>query len=264
MEENKDKNTAGFNEEEFLKKVEKAAAKGTSRSSFRNIVLSSLPTIIVIALLAVFIVPKVTALHDGLYSFFRFDEKVADKDHTINNYGIFGYKAADFEEAVLGESEKTAKLEVYSQKISDVAEITDTGMFNWAVFSKCQLITYNGTVVYTVDLTKIRATDISLDEATRTVTLKIPHPEKEEININEDDIQFGDTAKGLLAFGEIKLTPEETAEVQKEARARMEEKLKEDDVQSTADRFAILSVWELYSPLIRNVAEDHSLIVEFK
>ena len=253
-----------FNEEEFLKKVEKAAARGTGRSNFRNIIISSLPTIIVIALLAVFIVPKVTALHDGLRSFFRFDEKVADHDSTISNYGIFGYKTADFEEAILGESEKQAKLEVYSQETSDVAEITDTGLFNWSVFTKCKLITYNGTVVYTLDLTKIRPTDISLDESTKTVTLKIPHPEKEDININEEDIQFGDTTRGLLAFGDITLTPEQTAEVQKEARARMEEKLEEDDVQANADRFAILSVWELYSPLIKNIAPDHSLNVEFR
>ena len=96
MEENKE-----FNEEEFLKKVEKAASKGASRGGIKNLLLSALPTLIIIGLLAYLIVPKIDALHDGLKSFFKFDEPVAGHDMTIDNHGIFGYTAADFEEAIL-------------------------------------------------------------------------------------------------------------------------------------------------------------------
>ena len=197
-----------FNEEEFLKKVEKAASKGVSKGGVKNIMLSVLPTLIVIGLLAYLIVPKIDALHNGLKSFFKFDEPLSDHDQTIENHGIFGYTAADFEDAILGESEKLKKLEVYSQEISDVSEISDTGLFNWAVFTKCQLITYNGEVVYTVDLGQLKASDIRFDEESKIITLIIPHAVQEEINIPEDQIQFGDTSKGLLAFGDIKMTVE--------------------------------------------------------
>ena len=44
----------------------------------------------------------------------------------------------------------------------------------------------------------------------------------------------------------------------------MEEKLKSDNVQATADRFAVLTVWELYSPIIKGVAKDYSLEVVFR
>jgi hypothetical protein len=44
----------------------------------------------------------------------------------------------------------------------------------------------------------------------------------------------------------------------------MEEKLKEDNVLETADRFAKLAVWEMYSPIIKGVGKDCSLEVEFR
>ena len=253
-----------FNEEEFLKKVEKAASKGASKGGVKNLLLSILPTLIVIGLLGYLIVPKIDALHNGLKSFFQFDEPLSDHDHTIENHGIFGYTAADFEEAILGDSDKLKKLEVYSQEISDVSEISDTGLFNWSIFTKCQLITYNGKVVYTVDLGQLKASDIHFDEESKTIILSIPHAVQEEINIPEDQIQFGDTSKGLLAFGDIKMTMEQASEVQAQARAKMQEKLDQQKVQETADRFAKLSVWELYSPIIKGVAKDYSLEVVFK
>ena len=40
--------------------------------------------------------------------------------------------------------------------------------------------------------------------------------------------------------------------------------LNADNVLATADRFAKLSVWEMYSPIIKGVAKDYSLEVEFK
>jgi len=263
MAENKNKET-NFNEEELLKKVEKAAQRGSSKASLKGVLVSALPTLIAIALLAYFIVPKIDSLHQGLKGFFQFDEPVADHDQTIENNGIFGYTAADFEDAVLGDASKLKKLEVYTQKISDVSSITDTGLLNWGIFTKNQLITYNGTVVYTVDLSSIRRTDIRFDEEAKIITLYIPHAQQEEINIPEDEILFGDTTKGLLAFGDIKMSMEQASQVQAEARKKMQQKLDEDKVIDTADRFAKLSVWEMYSPIIKGVAKDYSLEVEFR
>ena len=44
----------------------------------------------------------------------------------------------------------------------------------------------------------------------------------------------------------------------------MEEKLDDVKILETADRFAILSVWEMYSPIVKGVAKDYSLEVEFR
>ena len=264
MKEEKKKENKEINEEELLKKVEKAAKRGSAAAGFRNILLQALPTLLAIGLLAWFIVPKINAISDGLNGFFHFDEPVEGHDMTIDNDSIFGYTAADFEEAILGDASQLQKLEVYTQKVSDVSVITDTGLLNWGIFTKNQLITYNGTAVYTVDLSALRSTDISFNEEEKMITLKIPHAVQEEINIPEDEIQFGDTTKGLLAFGDIKMTAEQAMKVQAEARKKMEEKLALDNVLQTADRFAKLSVWEIYSPIIKSVAKDYTLEVVFR
>ena len=253
-----------FDEEELLKKVEKAAARGTGRSNLKNILVAALPTLLAIGLLAYLIVPKVNAMSEGLNSVFHFDEPVEGHDMTIENDSFLGYTAADFEEAILGDSSKLKKLEVFKQKVSDVSSITDTGLLNWGVFTKNQLITYNGTAVYTVDLSALRSGDISFNEEEKMITLKIPHAQQEEINIPEDEIQFGDTTKGLLAFGDIKMTAEQASQIQAEARKKMQKKLDEDNVAGIADRFAKLSVWELYNPIIKGVAKEYSLEVVFR
>lgn len=253
-----------FNEEEFLEKVTKAAEKGTNKATLKNVLLQSLPTILVIGLLAFLVVPKVNALNNGLKAFFVKEESVEGHDMTISNSGIFGYTAADFEDAILKDSSKLTKLEVYKQEVSDVSTITDTGLLNLGIFTKNQLITYNGTAIYTVDLSKLSKNDISVDENNKVITIKIPHAVQEIINIPEDKIQFSDTNKGLLSFGDIKMTIEQATKIQAEARNKMEEKLKEQKVLETADRMAKLSVWELYSPIIKQMARDYSLEVEFK
>ncbi len=253
-----------FDEEESLKKVEKAASKGAGKGGLKNSLLSTLPTLILVALLAFLVIPKVNSLHDGLSNLFTVDAPVEDHDMTLENHGIFGHTVADFEEAILGDSEKLKKLEVYKQELSDAGTITNTGLFNLGMFTKNQVITYNGTVVYTVDLSKLSKSDIVFDEEEKMITLKIPHAQQEEINIPEDRIQFSDPEKGLLAFGDIKATPEQIMEVQAGARQKMQEKLDADNVLEIADRFAKLSVWEMYSPIIKGVAKDYSLQVEFK
>lgn len=247
--------------EELLKSVEKAAARGATKGRVLSGLLSSIPTLIILAIIAILVIPKIFALNNGLKGFFRTDEPVEGHDTTLENYGILGYKAVDFEEAILGDSKKVKKLEVYEQEVSDATTTTDTGLFDLSVFTKNQVITYYGTVVYTVDLSSISRSDISFDEEQKIVTLKIPHAEQGEINIPENKIQIGDTTKGLLAFGEIKLTEEERLEVQAGAREKMQEKLNEQNVQETADKFAKLVVWETYSPIVKAIGKDVSLEV---
>lgn len=74
---------------------------------------------------------------------------------VLENSGFLGYKAADFYDAILGDTNQLKKLEVYEAKISDATKITNTGLGNLAIFTKTQLVTFNGTAKYTVDLSKI-------------------------------------------------------------------------------------------------------------
>lgn len=251
-------------DKELLKEVEKAASRGVAKANLKSSLTTALITVGILGLIAFMIYSRLSAVNEKFRDFFRLDEPVENHDVTLENNGIFGYTAADFEEAILGESTQLKKIEVFKQEISDVATLTDTGLFNWSVFTKVQLITYHGTAIYTVDLSKFTKNDVIFNEEDKTITMKIPHAELEPINIPEDQIQFGDVNRGMLAFGEMSITPEQAATVQAEARAKMAQKLLDEKTQENADRFAILTVWELYSPIIKSVSKDYSLVVEFK
>ena len=251
------------NEDQFLKQVEKAARKGAASGSRRSGIFSSILTVVLV--IAVFLAAKRLFDPSGLL---KREGPVEGHDLTLENQGLFGYTAADFAEAVLGDASQLKKLEVYTREVSDAATITNAGLLKLKAFSKTQILTYHGTATYTVDLSQLTKDDISLEENdgdnTHKVKIRIPHALREEINIPSDKIEFGDVDKCLLALGEIRLTAEETARVQTEARARMEEKMEEDRVSEEADRFAVMSVWEIYHPLIASVSPAYELEIEFQ
>lgn len=261
-----------LSESELIERIENAAREGAKagagkqRSSGMKGVLTGLtvniltPILIVMLALTAFQLLNPLGHLDNL---FATDALVEGHDLTLENQGIFGYTVADFSEAVLGRAEQMAKLEVYSREISDIATLTDTGLGKLKVFTKCQLITYHGTATYVVDLSKINESDIQLDEDNLVVTISIPHAELNPINIPSEEIEFGDVTKGLLAVGDIKATPEDMAKVETEAKSKMLEKLESDRTIEDADRFARLTVLELYQPVIKSVAEKYSVEVVF-
>ena len=146
-----------------------------------------------------------------------------------------------------------------------MATLTQAGLFKIKAFSKYQYITYNGKAVYTVDLSGLSENDITLDEETKVITMKVPAPVLEPINIPSEDIQFGDVQREtVFAFGDIKLTPEQQAEVETAAKDKMLEKLEAENVLEDAKAAAEHSIWEIFQPMISNLSSKYTLKVEFK
>lgn len=149
---------------------------------------------------------------------------------TLEDESLFGYTAADFAQALPGDASQLKKLEVYSGEVSDAAAITNAGLLKLKAFTKTRSLTCHGTATCTVDLSRLSEEDISVEESDEEnihkVKIRIPRAVREEINIPGDRIGFGDVDKGLPALGQIRLTAEETAKVQTEARARMEKSWK--------------------------------------
>lgn len=96
------------------------------------------------------------------------------------------------------------------------------------------------------------------------VHLKIPYTVFEPINISEKGIEFGDVERGILGLGKITMEPEDQGKIQEEARNKVNEKLEEQKSAEEADRFAKMSVWEIYQPIIDRVTTGYSLNVEFE
>ena len=255
---------------EILEKVEEAAREGAKKGSkgARGGMspLELLKTLILIALIigVGWTAYRFNSFTGKLKDIVSRDVPVEERDLTLENHGILGYTAADFQEAIIGDSEQLKKLEVFETEVSDAVQLTNTGLANLKVFTKTQLLTYKGTATYTVDLGELSKDDITLDEEKMTVHIKIPDAELEPININENDIEFGDVERGLLGIGKMSMTPEQQQEVQSEARNKMMEKLEADNTAEEAERFAKLSVWEIYQPIINQVTSGYSLEVEME
>ena len=243
-------------DEELLDRIENAAARGAQIGSRYAILLSTMITLLLIVA-AVFILPV----------FFGIDKKVSDVPSGAEISPTPEEKhitTSDFAEAILTRTEQKKKVEVFEAEISDVVKLSDEGLLNLSVFSKSQLITFNGYVVYTVDLTEMSELDIELDESAKKVTLWIPHAEQGEIRIPASEMEFGDVEKGFLAFGDLKLSGEDEAKVEMEAEKKMEETLLKEQTILQADRFAKLTVWEIFQPFVAKVSPEYTFEVSFK
>ena len=245
-----------------LKDAEKRGRRKGRLARIRNFFIGVICGMLILTLAVSYL--QGLKVKDTIRALFTSEAAVEDHDLTLINHRIFGYKAADFAEAVLGDEERLKKLEVYSREISDVATLTQAGLFRIKAFSKYQFITYNGKAVYTVDLSGLGEEDITLDEETKTVTMKVPAPQLEPINIPSENIQFGDVESGGLAFGNIKLTPEQQAEVETQAKERMLQKLEDEKVVDDARAAAEHSVWEIFQPVISNLSSRYTLKIEFE
>lgn len=253
------------NDKDMKQELRKAERKGRRKGWFARIRTFFVGIIVGMLILTTFTAyMHGLAVKDAFRALFTTETAVEDRVLTLINHRIFGYKAADFAEAVLGDEEQLKKLEVYSREVSDVSTLTQAGLFKIKAFSKYQLITYNGKAIYTVDLSGLKADDITLDEETKTVTIKVPAPVLEPINIPSENIQFGEVEKEAFAFGNIKLTPEQQAEVETQAKERMLQKLEDEKVIEDATIAAEHSIWEIFQPVIANLSSRYKLKIEFK
>ena len=256
-----------FDEKEFLEKVEKAAEEGARKgyraslgTEFIKVIFTKIviPALVIMAVM-MFILPK--ASFTGFKNIFNVEKPVEDHDYTIENHGILGYTAADFSEPILSDKTKLKKVEVLSYQISDAMTVTNAGLFKLEVFSKTQLITYHGTAIYTVDLSEFSASDLIVDNQNRKVVMVVPHARLEPINISSEDMEVGDVEKGVLAFGDLKLTIEQQRQLQNEVTQKMKRKLIDDNIQEEADKFARQVIWSMYQPVITAVASGYTLDV---
>ena len=189
---------------------------------------------------------------------------IQEADVVIQNNGILGYTAADFQDAVLEGASEHQELIVMEQPLSITTTITKAGLGSFAVFSKMKDVTYYGTGVYTVDLSHIDKEHINVDEAGKTVYVTIPHSTLQYVNTDVNRTEFEDTEKGFLAIGDIKLTPEETKELESAVYDSMHERLDRKDLYDEADRFAILKTWEIFQPLITAVSPEFKVEMVFE
>ena len=156
----------------------------------------------------------------------------------------------DFMPVFMKEAQLEKKLIIMSQRAtaSEVAE--KAGLFNLPVFKQTKAIIFHGEGIFFVDLSSMSSDDFVIDNENRTITIYIPKPEL-TVSLLPEETEFFYSSNGTLRFGEMEITPEIMTTLETQGIERITETLKGDTKSfETAEKFAKLSVKEIYEPLI--------------
>ena len=173
-----------------------------------------------------------------------------------------GYNKIDFSNAILGESRTKSDFVVLEQDV-EVSTRVSQALANLALFEKSQIIHSYGKGVYTVDLSKLTAEDITYDEKLNLVTIEIPHAALAYVTVDVEKTEFEETKKALFAFGEIKLTNEQLNLLEQNIQDAMQEQLKSSDILAKADVAALSQVQKLLEPIVKTISSEIILNVAF-
>jgi hypothetical protein len=171
--------------------------------------------------------------------------------------------AADFKDAVAGKATKQKQLVVMEQDLHETTTFTQAGLANLSIFSMYKDVTYYATGVYTVDLQNIDQYHITVDDDTKTVTILIPHAVLQYVTPDLSKTEFEDTSKGLLAFGDIELTAEEQNQLEQSVINTMTDTFNEETYTTLADKYAKLSTWEIFQPIVSSVSPEYKADMKF-
>lgn len=170
---------------------------------------------------------------------------------------VMTHTELDFESVILGEAQEHQELIVMEQPLEVSTTITKFGLGNLDIFSKVKDVTYTGKGQYTVDMSGIDKEHIDVDNENKVVKITIPHTVLQEVILDVNNIQFEDTEKGLLSFGELSLTPEQQNKIEVSVRETMKETLDSEELFAQADEFASLKTWQIFQPLVTSVSPEY-------
>ena len=195
----------------------------------------------------------------NLFGFSSLTDQVNEGKDTVDEIiteNFIGYTSADFEEAILGAKIEHQELIVMEQPLEIETTLTKSGIGNLQIFSKIKTVTYKGSGIYTVDLSKIDKKHIEVDLDNKIVRVSIPHTILQMVNLDINSMEFDDTEKGLLAFGDLSLTMEQQNELEQTVKSSMEKRLNDTSLFEQADELAKYKTWQIFQPLISAVSNE--------
>ena len=181
-----------------------------------------------------------------------YEESIQElKDEIRSPYEV----SVDFGDVILGESAQQKELIVMKQDAEVPATIKKSGFLDFQAFEKSQVVIYHGHAQYTVDLSEITEDDVIIDDDANTITIMIPKPSLEVI-YEPEHTQIYDESRGLLAFGDIEFTAEETKNNEMKAKILLYDAFTADAYATEqANKYAMLTVQEIYQPLINQAVD---------
>lgn len=107
----------------------------------------------------------------------------------------------------------------------------------------------------------MRENDVAVDIDTKTVTIYIPRPEVYDLIVDPNDFILDETSKGLLAFGDIKMTLEEAFYIESQAVSVLKGAAEADELTEKAEDTAEKKLEELFQPVARAVDPDYRIVI---
>jgi len=163
-------------------------------------------------------------------------------------------------DAVLGEARETAELIVLERDIT-VTQTWDKSWWDWEIFSKTKKIKIHATGYYVVDLAGIDKDSITVDEDKLTVTIDVPDVKLKNVDIDLENTEFEDTKNGLLRFGEIKVTAEQSTLMLAKCEDVMETELSSDENLAKAQKSADKQLENLFANVIGAISNDYTVVI---
>lgn len=179
---------------------------------------------------------------------------------------------------LLQEAQQEKKLIIMTQKASASQIAKKGGLFGIPIFKQTKAIVFYGEGTFFVDLSSLTSDDFVIDKEEKTITIYIPKPQF-TVKLLPNETEFFDSSNGMLRFGEMEITPEYMSKLESEGIERISQTLSSDsNTLATAEKFAKLSVKELFEPLVKaqidaaleNAEDDfaippqYTIIVEIK
>ncbi|MCR4673942.1 MAG: DUF4230 domain-containing protein [Lachnospiraceae bacterium] len=177
-----------------------------------------------------------------------------------------GGMRVSFSEVILSPIEEQRKLIVFKQiaKVNYTIEDRVFEAIDVDMLKQNQTVYYEAEGSFVVNLEEVTKEDIVEDKEKKLITIYVPHPKLDSIEIDPNRITFDDADKGTLVFTNLKITINDYVDIQKELQNRLQEKLDTTANGQEADDAAKEMVKQVYEPVIKAVDSDYDVVIDFK
>lgn len=138
--------------------------------------------------------------------------------------------------------------------------LVDNSWGDLDILKKYKNIKYFAVCSYMIDLSKISTNDISINNTNKIISITIPNPQIYLIDFDYDKTKYEESINGLLRFGNISISPEDSIRIERDVKIKLKEKMLEDSVYSKS----IKASEESISILLRQIlGQDFDVSVNF-
>lgn len=162
------------------------------------------------------------------------------------------------EESLITDIKNCNKLIPLELELSETVTIDDS----WGsldLFKKYKKITYVANCSYSIDLSNIKNSDISINSTKQSINLTIPKPKIDSISIDYNKIIYHEAITGLLRFGDLSLSAEEYGVIEQSIKNSISDKMNGSDLYDKACENSIICTKKFLTNIL---GKDSSINVE--